>query len=89
MAEDNCLQQLRKWAEWEGKQAVAALHSVLMGFYPAHKSTLCNSKLPVVECVFFLACHGVFAFFCKYHDRKKRMQPSGTDCVGRNNGQCS
>jgi len=23
-----------KWAEWEGKQAVAALHSVLMGFLP-------------------------------------------------------
>jgi hypothetical protein len=28
------LQQRRKWAEWEGKQAVAALHSVLMGFLP-------------------------------------------------------
>jgi len=32
--EVNCLQQHRKWAEWEGKQAVAALHSVLMGLLP-------------------------------------------------------
>jgi len=30
----NGLQLHGKWAEWEGKQAVAALHSVLMGFLP-------------------------------------------------------
>ena len=56
------MQQNRKWVEWEGKQAVAALHNVLMGFYPAHKTTLCKCKLTVVECAFFLACLGVFAF---------------------------
>ena len=30
----NGLQLHGKWVEWEGKQAVAALHSVLMGFLP-------------------------------------------------------
>ena len=38
----NGLQLPGKWVEWEGKQAVAALHNVLMGFYPAHKRTLCK-----------------------------------------------
>ncbi len=42
-----------------------------------------------VECDFFQACFGVFAFFCKYsamdmneagHDRKKHMEPSFTSC---------
>ena len=40
-----------------------------------------SQKLPVVNCTLFPARHGVFAFFCKYRDRKKDTEPSGTDCV--------
>ena len=43
----NGLQLPGKWVEWEGKQAVATwlyalVHNVLMGFYSAHKRTLCK-----------------------------------------------
>ena len=38
---------------------------------------------------FYLARLGVFAFFCKYRDRKKHMEPSGTACVRGNGGHKS
>jgi len=75
----NGLQLHWKWVEWAGSVGAGSgyLRSeyiiCLWAFYQDHKSTLCKCKLPVVECAFFLACLGVFAFFCKYHDRKKRM----------------
>ena len=83
----NGLQLHRKWVEWEGKQAVATwlyalVHNVLMGFYPAHKSTLCNSKLVVVKGVHFLARLGVIAFSAITVTKNAPLEPSTTACVG-------
>jgi len=39
-----------------------------------------SKTFSIVECAFpWGLC--VFALFCKYRDRKKRMKPSGTACV--------
>jgi hypothetical protein len=57
--------------------AVKAARTVLRGLGGSNAAWLPD---PVVKCAFFLACLGVFAFFCKYHDRKRRIKPSGTAC---------
>jgi len=58
--------------------AVKAARTVLRGLGGSNVARLPDV---VVKGVHYLACLGVFAFFCKYHDRKKRMKPSDTACV--------